>query len=37
LICDADADVTIHATLVVTDCNEHGLAKVALFHLYQRG
>ena len=31
LICDAD--VAIHGTLVVTDCNEHGLTKVALFDL----
>jgi hypothetical protein len=36
LICDTDADVAIHGTLVVDSADKHGLAKVALLHRYQR-
>jgi hypothetical protein len=36
LICDTDADVAIHGTLVVDSADKHGHATVSLLHRYER-
>jgi hypothetical protein len=36
LICDADANQSVHAILIVDESDKHGKATVSLLHRYER-